>query len=182
MLLERLLDNLSITIEPFAVCEVEQGCELVLEERDWVTVHFVLSGFGTVKAGNKIVHFAPDHFVLIPHQRRHVMGADDPGGRQVHPTPFDGLVRLRSLGLRGEPDVVAACGRIRVRFGGGPALFGLLKEPLVLDFSDSPDMQTLFDQMLDESSSHQAGSTAMLTALMNRCLVMMFRGGCPVDC
>ena len=59
MLLERLLDNLSVGIEPFALCEVERGCELSVDKSDSVTLHFVLSGTGTMRVGHSLVYITP---------------------------------------------------------------------------------------------------------------------------
>ena len=185
MLLEQLLDHLSVSVEPFALCEVERGCRLDLDERDTVTVHFVLRGAGTVSVGNHLVNFAPHCLVLIPHRRRHVITALDVAGT-VTAVPSGGLMRFTALGEHGVPDVVAACGHLHARYGDGPALFGSLVEPIAVDFAGDPDMEALFSQILAESSSKEYGAKQMLAALMTRCLMMVFRrlctdGDCPFE-
>jgi len=77
--------------------------------------------------------------------------------------------------------LVVACGRIQVTYGGGPGLFDLLRAPLVMDFSDAPPMRTVFESLVDEDG--ELGSAAMMNALMNQCLISVFRHiGTDPDC
>lgn len=48
MLLERLLDNLALSVDAFATCRVAPGWRLRLPALDWVTFHYVVSGVGAV--------------------------------------------------------------------------------------------------------------------------------------
>ena len=74
-----------------------------------------------------------------------------------------------------ELGVVVACGRIQVTYSGGPGLFDRLRQPLVLDFSDSPSMRATFESLVGEYRAGAAGSAAMMAALMNQCLISVFR-------
>ena len=49
MLLERLLDNLALSIEAFATCRVAPGWRLRLPPLDWTTFHYVVAGEGAVR-------------------------------------------------------------------------------------------------------------------------------------
>lgn len=76
-----------------------------------------------------------------------------------------------------------ACGRLQATYAGGLGLFDLLDEPIVLDFSDSVDMRTIFERLLKESQRSSVGSGPMMAALMNECLVFIFRRLCESpDC
>ena len=180
-MIERLLANLSVSVEPFALCEVEEGCLLRIDGHETVTLHFVLRGHGAVEVGRRHVEFGPGHLVLVPLSRPHVVSAIADDSQAQETMGPVGLEHLASLGDRGVPDVVSACGHLQARYGGGPALFGLLTDPIVMDFSDSEQMAPLFDDMLRESASGEPGSLAMLRALMNRCMVMMFRRLCGTE-
>ena len=48
----------------------------------------------------------------------------------------------------------------------------------MLDFSDSDEMQSVFDGLLREQGTLGPGSDAMMAALMNQCLVLVFRDLC----
>ena len=180
MLLERLLANMSISVEPLALCEVEGGCSLPVHLQDGATIHFVLAGRGALRIGGQGFDLASATLAIVPRGRKHELtGAD-----HAISTPIvtgAGLEHHSSFGERGSADVITACGRLTARFGDAHGLFELLDEPIVLDFSQTEKMRALFDEMLAESASDRPGTLAMLTALMNRCMVMMFRRLCDAD-
>jgi AraC family transcriptional regulator, activator of mtrCDE len=68
-----------------------------------------------------------------------------------------------------------ACGRVQVSYAGGLGLFDYLREAIVLDFSDSPQMRGIFEALIDEY--HRAGPAcaAMMAALMSQCLIQVSR-------
>ncbi len=185
MRLDRLLDNLSLAIEPFALCEVATGCELPVEPVPSATLHFVMSGSGVVRYGSRETPFAPKNLIVVPPGLDHVVVALDSADPLEQPSFPEGLERKQALGLNGEPDLRIACGRVTARFGDGPKLFARLHEPLVVDFTGTDQMDFVFSQLLTESITDEAGSLQMMTALMNRCLVLTFRelctdGECPL--
>ena len=51
MLLDRLLDNIGIGVEPFAICHVHRGWRLEMTGVGEVHLHFVVEGHGAVAAG-----------------------------------------------------------------------------------------------------------------------------------
>ena len=178
MLIERLLNNLSVSVAPFALCEVEGGCELAVDEHESVTVHFVLSGSGSVRVGRHIASFQDHSLVIVPSGRRHLITAAETKGISGASPVRSGLVHLSALGPRGVPDVISACGRLDARFGDSQALFRWLRTPIVIGFSGHSEMRRLFAEMLVESSTDEPGAKAMLAALMNRCMVIVFRRLC----
>ncbi|MDX1621886.1 MAG: hypothetical protein R3320_12890, partial [Nitriliruptorales bacterium] len=52
ILLEQLLDNLHVEVEPFAVCSVADGGQLDMSGLGWLTLHFVLDGEGELLVGD----------------------------------------------------------------------------------------------------------------------------------
>jgi transcriptional regulator GlxA family with amidase domain len=80
-----------------------------------------------------------------------------------------------------EEPLIVLCGRIEVTYGGGIGLFDQLREVLILDFSDDATMRATFDRMLEEVSSGRPGSRAMTSALMQECLIRVFRLLCLHD-
>jgi AraC family transcriptional regulator, activator of mtrCDE len=199
MLLERLLDNLAVHVEPFARCEVASGCCLRLRDLGWVTLHFVLQGQGAVLAGaGRSYPLRPGTLAVIPARMSHSIQHGD--GRHVTSVSGadrrgqDGLMRYlagpsgehATASVDGRPageDLVIACGELEALLGHGLGLFDLLTEPVVVDLSDNDDIMATFRQMLEESAKQAPGSRAMLDALMNACLVQLFRALCDdSDC
>lgn len=71
--------------------------------------------------------------------------------------------------------MTVACGRILVKYAGGAGLFDHLREAIVIDFSDSPRMRSIFESLIEEYQETGAGRAAMMSALMNQCLIHVLR-------
>lgn len=187
MLLERLIADLEISLEAFAMCEVAPGWRLRLGRLGWVTVHFVLAGRGRLRAGEReVVALEPRSLVIVPADRPHAIEAgahveheavaDERGPRA------DGLVVL-GAGPRTDDELSIACGRLQARTAGGLGLFDGLDRPLVIDFGDSPEMGAIFERLLAEQRGHSTGSTLMMRNLMSEAMILMFRRLCgDPDC
>jgi AraC-like DNA-binding protein len=74
--------------------------------------------------------------------------------------------------------MIVACGFVRVRYGTALGVFDELKEVLVEDLSDIPQVQLAFKTLLTEQSDPGPGSEAMKAALMSQCIVYLFRRLC----
>lgn len=179
MLLDRLFENLALSVEPFATCRVAPGWRLRLPIRDWVILHFVLEGEGALRVGPKgEVHRLPANFLaLMPPSLTHAVECGDDVRHEAEVRGDEGGAPLRILGAGPSEQlgVVLACGRLKATYGEGPGLFDLLREPIVLDFSDSPSMRATFESLVGEYRVGEAGSAAMMEALMNQCLITVLR-------
>jgi len=183
MLLERLFENMALSVDPFATCRVAPSWRLRLPVRDWVILHFVLQGEGALRFGKNMsgggqVHGLPSNcLALMPPSLPHAVecGADVRHEAEVRGDETGAPLCVLGAGPAEEMGVVVACGRVQVTYGGGPGLFDLLREPLVLDFSDSTSMRTIFESLVNEYRAEEAGSAAMMAALMNQCLISVFR-------
>lgn len=186
VLLEQLFENLDVSVEPFASCHVARGWRLGLPVRDWVILHFVLEGEGALRvgSGSDAVPYplSPGALALMPPSLTHAVecGSDvrresSVRGDEPGPVCRFGAGPAESVGL------IVACGRVQATYAGGPGLFDLLREPLLLDFSDTPAMRGIFEALVGEDG--HPGSVAMMKALMNQCLISMFRRlGVESDC
>lgn len=184
MLLEQLFENLALKVEPFASCHVARGWRLQLPLRDWVILHFVLRGEGGLRAGTEgaLYPLSPSSLALMPPSLTHAVecGTDVRREASVRGDEPGPICRF-GAGPDDSMGLVVACGRVQVTYGGGPGLFDLLEAPLVMDFSDSPKMRTVFESLIDEHGG--LGSASMMNALMNQCLISVFRHiGADPDC
>ena len=65
MLLEKVFDNLAMTVEPFATCRLADGWRMRLPVHDWVTLHYTLNGDGELKLGSGEVLSMPGNSLAV---------------------------------------------------------------------------------------------------------------------
>jgi AraC-like DNA-binding protein len=178
MILETLFDNLALKVDPFATCRVAEGWRLKLPCRDWVTLHFVLSGDGELMLGSgKLLKMNTSSLAIMPAGLKHAIqcghvcqetgidGQGDPGA------PICELV----AGSLDDTHLTVACGRIQVSLAGGTGLFDHLKQAIILEFEDTPQILGIFQALIREYQHSRAASAAMMAALMNQCLIEVLR-------
>ncbi len=178
MLLEKLFENLALNVDPFATCRLAEGWRLRLPCRDWVTLHYTLVGDGELKLGSgEVLPMPGNSLALMPPNLVHAVQC----GTVANETGVDGQgdpnAPLCEL-VAGSLDQVAltiACGRIQVNYAGGMGLFDHLKEAIVLDFRDNEKMRHIFEMLIEEYEQSGPACAAMMTALMNQCLIEVMR-------
>lgn len=131
MLLQRLLDNLGLDVEPFATCGVAPGWRLRLPAGELVTLHFVLQGDGALGGQRAAPLALPTHSLAVvppglPHQL--LVGVGALAEERTSPRGAPGLTHLRA-GPDGDVSLLVACGRIRATWGGVRGLFDALDAP-----------------------------------------------------
>ncbi len=180
MLLDRLLSNLEVKVEPFAMCLVSEGWRLRLPGPPEVLLHFVLQGEGILRGPEDDPHpFKAGSFAIIPKGANHALETETPVEHEENiPTPCQGalLPQLIAGGSK-DPPLVVACGILKVSYGDSLGLFEHLHDVLPVDMSDTQTVGTAFKGILEEQSRDepQPGSEAMTAALMSQCLVQLFR-------
>lgn len=178
MLLDKLFENLALNVDPFATCRVADGWRLRLPSLDWVTLHYVLHGDAELKLGSgETLGLPSGALAVIPPGLAHALQC----GSVRHVTGIAGQgdpkAALSELvaGPLEQLRVTVACGRIQAIYASGVGLFEHLKQAIVIDFSDSLEMRTIFEALLQEYDRSGPGSAAMMTALMNQCLIRVLR-------
>jgi len=178
MLLEKLFANLALTVDPFATCRLADGWRLELPCRDWVTLHFTLQGDGGLRLGSgQVLPLASDSLAIMPAGITHAIQCGtvcSETGVEGQGDPSAPLCELVA-GPLDQVKLTIACGRIQVSYAGGVGLFDHLKEAIVLDFSDSPQMRGTFEALIGEYNRSGPACAAMMTALMNQCLILVLR-------
>jgi len=183
VLLERLVDNLALSVDAFATCHVAQGWRLRLPPLEWVTFHYVVSGEGTVRdnEGRDRPLPAASLAIVPPHLVHSLQCGLPPFGEAVAGDKASGPPDLpdhQAGPLDLADPLVVVCGRVRATYGGGPGLFDQLRDVLILDFSDDDAMRRTFSAMLEEVEGNRPGSRAMMSTLMRECLIRVFRALC----
>ena len=178
MLLDKLFDNLAMTVDPFATCRLADGWRLRLPCRDWVTLHYTLEGDGELKLGSGEVLAIPSNsLAVMPPNLVHAVqcgtvanevGVDGQGDPEA---PLCELV----AGSLDDVALTIACGRIQVDYAGGMGLFDHLKEAIVLDYSENPTMRRIFKTLVEEYQKCGPACAPMAAALRSQCLSEVLR-------
>ena len=182
ILLEKLLAGLEVRVRTFAICSLERGAALPLAPIDLPSVHYSLSGSGSVQLGTAPpIAFSRHSFIVMPPDQPVVIRADgEPTGRapviRDCESLRDGLVHLRAG--EGTPDVVMACGRITATYQGATGLFDHMSELLIDDFACEDGVCRPFETLLAELAEPKPGTLALADSLMQQCLVLLLRRYC----
>jgi hypothetical protein len=163
MLLDKLLSNLDVEVEPFAMCLVSEGWRLRLPGPPDVLLHFVLQGQGSVLGPEDDPHpLSPNSFAIIPRGAAHAIETEAPVENEENiPTPCPGALLPQLIAGESEnPSLVVACGIVKVRYGESLGLFEHLHDVLTVDMSDAPTVGTAFKGILDEQSQTRSPGSA----------------------
>jgi AraC-like DNA-binding protein len=181
VLLDRLFENLALAVDPFATCAVAGGWRLRLPRRDRVVFHFILQGEGTLRLeSGEARSLRPDFLAVMPPGLAHSIecGAEITQESLAASQFTDDPICALMAGPPEKVELAIACGRVQVTYGGSLGLFDRLTEPRILDFSDAPAMRATFEALVREYGETGDGAKAMTSALMNQCLVLVFRRLC----
>lgn len=180
MLLDKLLDRLTVQVEPFALCLVSSGWRLCLPCPSAVTFHFVLQGRGYLRGPGKddVLALSTNWLAVVPSGLMHSLESKRRVSREQQigaPPPDSPPVLKLVAGKSSTAEFIIACGLVSVRYGQWLGLFDHLKDVLAVDLSDSPRVRAAFRAILSEQSDPSPGGNAMTTALMTTCLVELLR-------
>lgn len=178
MLLEKLFDNLAMSVDPFATCRLSEGWRLRLPCRDWVTLHYTLAGKAELKLGSgELLPIPGNSLAVMPPNLVHAVQC----GQVENETGIDGQGDPNApicelvAGTLDSVAVTIACGRIQARYAGSFGLFDHLREAIVLDFTEDRKMRFIFEALIEEYQKSGPASAAMMKALMNQCLIEVLR-------
>jgi len=174
---DRILSELDIRAEPFAVCALEGACSLGLGRTPGATLHYVLGGRGrvTVQSAPPLA-LAPGRLVLVPASRRHSLTNE--GGAQIglpacEPAGLD-LERHIAMG-RGSGNMVVLCSRISLGLRDTHGLIDLLRAPLSMDVAGSQIAAGAMHALMGEMTRPRCGRRAMIRVLLLQCMIELLR-------
>ncbi len=178
MQFDKVLSNLNIHVEPFALCLLSEGWRLRLPGPPKVLLHFVLKGSGAVLGPEEDRHpLVPSSLSVVPVGAVHALessGAVQKERRIEAPPKGEPICRLIA-GSPEEPSLIVACGLLSVEYGQALGLFDRLREVLAIDLSHTPEVESAFQGILAEQSRPGTGSAAITASFMTQCLVHLFR-------
>jgi AraC-like DNA-binding protein len=177
-ILERYLANLSVEVEPFAVCLLDRGWRLSLPGPPCPMLHFVVHGDGwlTCKDGTH-APIGKNWVMIIPTGTAHSLETEETCDHELNSpcTPDGPPVHYVVAGESGPLEMTVGCGTLNVRYGESMGLFDHLTEILIIDMSEIPSVSNLFKQLIDEQTTNSPGQPLLQGAIMTQLLVHMLR-------
>jgi len=177
-MLNKLLSNLAIDPEPFALCMLDNGWRVCLPAPPVPIFHFVLQGHGVVcDPDDRCTPVTPLSATIIPVGMAHRLETDGEIDNELRidkPPQDPGICQIIA-GTGDEHDLIVACGKINARYGDAVGLFDHLHSMLTVDMSEVPNIRSLFDQLLDEQLKSAPGYELIIASLMTQIIVHMFR-------
>ena len=178
--IDALLEAMSVEIEAFAICEIAEGVRLVIPPVEMIEVHYVLEGtlHHTVDETQSLEAPAGTMLIVPPERLQHLATSDD---ARTERDCYDVCIPVREGMLvvdatEGQkPTVRVACGAVMPNPLGSFGPLKSLTRPVVEDLSDYPVVSAAFSALLEEVKAPKEGTSAMMSALMKSCLVVLLR-------
>jgi AraC-like DNA-binding protein len=179
--LDKLCEHLEITVHPFAVCSVREGERLMLGPREEATVHYVVTGHGTL-AFPEFSEFPlrQGTAIIAPTGSLHEVRASAGGGevpalvRRCEPAHL-GLAAVGEEPAAIDAGLVLLCGTVDVTYRYLNDFFDYLPAPIIIQASPDDVISRTFNQIVNEMAAPGPGTTAMLKALFQLCFIETLR-------
>ena len=176
--LDRYLANLSVEVEPFALCILDSGWKLTLPGPPCAMLHFVVSGEGWLSARDGThQRIGPNWMVVVPPGMVHSLETREDFEQElrIDCTPSGPPVHRIQAGDKGPVEMEVGCGTLNVRFRGTVGLFDHLADLLIVNLSEIPEVPSLFQALIVEQGSDAPGGPVLQGAIMTQLLVHPFR-------
>jgi len=177
-ILDRYLANLSVEVEPFAICMVQTGWRLTLPPPPCAMLHFVVQGEGWLSCPDGThTRVGPNWLIVIPNGWVHSLETCENYDHElkIDCAPSGPPPHYIVAGDDGTVEVEVGCGTLNVRFGESIGLFDHLSQALVVDLSHLPEIPGLFQSLLQEQIHGAPGMPILQGAIMTQLLVHMLR-------
>jgi AraC-like DNA-binding protein len=177
-ILDRYLVNLSVEVDPFAICLLDGGWRLTLPGPPCAMLHFVEKGEGWLSCGDGThKSIGPNWVIVIPMGLVHSLETDEEYDHEltIDCSPSGPPVHYIVAGDEGPLEMRIGCGTLNVRYGEALGLFDHLTEMLVVDLSEVSEVPTLFKMLLNEQAHDAPGMPVLQGAIMTQLLVYLLR-------
>jgi AraC-like DNA-binding protein len=176
-ILDRYLANLSVEVEPFALCMLQSGWRLTLPGPPCAMLHFVVRGEGWLSCPDgSHSRIGPNWLIVIPTGTVHSLETPEDYQHElkIDCTPSGPPVHHIVAG-ESPAEMVVGCGTLNVRYGESIGLFDHLSQVLVVDLSAVREVPVLFQSLIQEQAQGAAGTPVLQGAIMTQLLVHMLR-------
>ena len=176
-ILDRYIANLSVEVEPFALCMLQAGWRLTLPAPPCAMLHFVIEGEGWLSCPDGThARLGPNWLAVIPSGTVHSLDTRENYEHElkIECTPTGPPVHHIMAG-ESPAEMVVGCGTLNVRYGESMGLFDHLSEILLVDLSDIPEIPGLFHSLIQEQEHDAPGTPVIQGAIMTQLLIHMLR-------
>lgn len=177
---EHIFDEMEISSDPFALCELQGQCALGLGSKAGATLHYILAGQGEIiLKGHQPIKIQRGSLVLVPTILAHTLRADGASGKPIpdcHPAELNLASHLITENSQdNDGSLLAICSHISVSLKGASGLIDLIRQPLVEVIEGDDVLSDPVDKLLHELSKPSLGSKAMVRTLLLECMIHLLR-------
>lgn len=176
---EHIFNELEITTEPFALCELRGASDLGLGQEASATLHYILAGEGEISIRNHpSIKVKAGTLVLIPALHRHSLRSF---GALTDPIPSCKPAELKLAHLmKGSENadtgqLIALCTHVKIGLRGASDMISLIREPLIETVSVQSAINPMVSSLLKEISNPGLGSKAMIRSILTQCIIELLR-------
>ena len=180
MSLEHIFDEIEVTADPFALCELQGRCTLGLTGESGATLHYILAGSGEIVFQKRPpVRVERGTLALVPTLQAHTLRSFGGAGDELpacHPAELNLASHLiREEGDTREGALLAICSHLNVGIRGTNGLINLVREPIIETVSADAVMLETIDRLLRELSMPTLGSRALVRSILLQCTIHLLR-------
>lgn len=172
-----LLDLLVVQVDSFAMCEIEDGCGLVVPPSDKLVAHYVLEGEGTIVSDQLSLPIKAGMVIVVPRGL-----AKQINGRGLVRNLLDaesfcplvpGIVKFGSPS-GAENSLILGCATVHASLVPKLSMFEDISMPLVC-LDQNQIATSIFRAILQELSNPGIGAKALVDTLMKQILLLLLR-------
>lgn len=178
-----IFDEIEVSAEPFAFCEVGPRDKLFLPREEKAVLHYVLSGTGEIRiADHPTIAIAAGAVVLIPAMMKHSLHGEGGG------TGFLSTCQPAALGLAHHLSSDSAsdtlqilCGRVSVGLRRAMPVIDLLQKPVISPARGEELQARALSLFVQELANPRLGSRAIVRVLLLECVINILRDRLSTD-
>ncbi|MBW4707388.1 AraC family transcriptional regulator [Roseobacter sp. YSTF-M11] len=176
---EHIFDELEISTDPFALCELRGACDLGLGRDASATLHYILAGEGEIRLhGRPPLQVTNGTLVLVPAMQSHALHSFGTRGEPLPECKPAALNLSRLLAMSDtavDGQMIALCAHVTVGLRGIADIVDLVRMPLIEHVARARHMRSAMQTLLEEVANPGLGSRAMIRVLLMQCMIEMLR-------
>lgn len=182
MSIEKLLEGLMVSVNPFVMCRTTAGSKIDIPSMDFASLHYVVAGSGSlIPAKLPPILLESGSIVILPPGMAHQLtgSGEDDDDLQIAKNcqPLD--LGMEDIGsVSGKGGIVVACSSISATYLKIHGLFDYLAVPICSHPIEGQEVSQVIKAILNEIVDPKPGSNSLIALLMKQCLVYVLRRYC----
>lgn len=176
---DHIFDELEISTDPFALCELRGTCDLGLGRDASATLHYILSGEGEISLrAQEPIKVSRGMLVFIPALQNHALrsfGSKNDPVPECKPAALKLASFMAGTQQMDRGQLTSLCAHVSVGLRGATDIIDVIREPMIENVSSPSQMRPALQALLGEVSNPQLGSRAMIRTLLMQSMIQMLR-------